>query len=194
MTSQPGNKQLQYTYCPTFREVKAIPVDTGRKLNVHKTFRRRPGRLLNVLCTFNLRPVSAGMSVNVRNIFLQKVCGNEAGISFCFLKKVKASVLHVSFKIFRCPSIWTYNKNKMYKNSYCWSRYMLNFDSLEKGLGLISPQHFGYDFSRKMFFMSYSINLPNFIIWLSLLLDISGNMCIVIICFPVCDVIILKIA
>ena len=33
------------------------PVDTGRKLNVHKTFRRRPGRLLNVLCTFNLRPV-----------------------------------------------------------------------------------------------------------------------------------------
>ena len=33
-------------------------VDTGRKLNIHKTFRRRPGRLLNVLCTFNLRPVS----------------------------------------------------------------------------------------------------------------------------------------
>ena len=36
------------------------PVDTGRKLNVHKTFRRRPGRLLNVLCTFNLHPVSIG--------------------------------------------------------------------------------------------------------------------------------------
>ena len=29
-------------------------------MNVHKTFRRRPGRLLNVLYTFNLRPVSAG--------------------------------------------------------------------------------------------------------------------------------------
>ena len=38
-----------------------IPVDTGRKLNVHKTFRRRPGCLLNVSCTFNLRPVSTGM-------------------------------------------------------------------------------------------------------------------------------------
>ena len=38
-----------------------VPVDTGRKLNVHKTFRRRPGRLLNVLCTFNLRPVSTGV-------------------------------------------------------------------------------------------------------------------------------------
>ena len=36
------------------------PVDTRRKKNVHKTFRRRPGRLLNVLCTFNLRPVSTG--------------------------------------------------------------------------------------------------------------------------------------
>ena len=36
------------------------PVDTGRKLSVHKTFRRRPGRLLNALCTFILRPVSTG--------------------------------------------------------------------------------------------------------------------------------------
>ena len=35
--------------------LKIHPVGTGRKLNVHKTFRRRPGRLLNVLCTFNLR-------------------------------------------------------------------------------------------------------------------------------------------
>ena len=35
-------------------------VYTGRKLNVYKTFRRRSGRLLNILCTFNLRPVSTG--------------------------------------------------------------------------------------------------------------------------------------
>ena len=38
----------------------SFPVDTGGKLNVHKTFKRRPGRLLNVQCTFNLRPVSTG--------------------------------------------------------------------------------------------------------------------------------------
>ena len=38
-----------------------IPVDTGRKLNVHKKIRRRLGRLLNILCTFNLRPVSTGI-------------------------------------------------------------------------------------------------------------------------------------
>ena len=40
--------------------VAKYPTDTGRKLNVHKTFRRRPERLLNVLCTFNLRPLSTG--------------------------------------------------------------------------------------------------------------------------------------
>ena len=38
-----------------------LPGDTGRKLNVHKMSRRRPGRLLNVLCTFNLRPLSTGL-------------------------------------------------------------------------------------------------------------------------------------
>ena len=41
-------------------ETRSFPVETGRKLNVHKTFRRRPGRLLKVLCAFNLRPVSTG--------------------------------------------------------------------------------------------------------------------------------------
>ena len=46
----------------------AFPVDIGRKLNVHKTFRRRPGRLLNVLCTFNLRPVSTGLVL--LNVFM----------------------------------------------------------------------------------------------------------------------------
>ena len=46
--------QLDRLYFPSY------PVDTGRKLNIHKTLRRRPRRLLNVLCMFNLRPVSTG--------------------------------------------------------------------------------------------------------------------------------------
>ena len=46
------------------------PVETGRKLNVHKTFRRRPERLLNVLCTFNLRPVSTGYCDGLCNLFV----------------------------------------------------------------------------------------------------------------------------
>ena len=36
------------------------PVGTGRKLDVNKTFWRRPRRLLDVFYTFNLRPVSTG--------------------------------------------------------------------------------------------------------------------------------------
>ena len=33
------------------------PADTGRKLNLHKTFAKR---LLNVLCAFNVRLLSTG--------------------------------------------------------------------------------------------------------------------------------------
>ena len=58
---------------------------------------------------------------------------------------------------------------------------MQNFDFLDKGLGLVSPAHFVYDFSTKIFPMLYSINSPNFIAWLPLLLEIFGNMCIAIV-------------
>ena len=55
---------------------------------------------------------------------------------------------------------------------------MLNFDFLDKDLGIVFPAHFVYDFSTKMFLMLYSINLPNLIAWLPLLFEILGNMCI----------------
>ena len=63
-----------------------IPMDTGRKLNVHKTFRWCPGRLRNVLCTSNLRPLSTGkcrnlivwdhyrLSLENRNCYRHAVC------------------------------------------------------------------------------------------------------------------------
>ena len=59
---------------------------------------------------------------------------------------------------------------------------MLNFGFLDKGLGIISPAHFVYDFSTKMFFMLYSTNWPNFIVWLPFLLEILSNMGIAIVC------------
>ena len=59
---------------------------------------------------------------------------------------------------------------------------MLNFDFLDKGQGIVSPAHFVYGFSTKMFLMLYCINWSNFIAWLSLLFDILGNMCIAIVC------------
>ena len=69
-----------------------------------------------------------------------------------------------------------------------WSRDMLNFNFLDNGLGIISPASFVYDFSTKMFLMFYPINWPNFIAWFSLLLEILSNICVVVACYPGCDV------
>ena len=46
----------------------------------------------------------------------------------------------------------------MYKTLDYLSRNMLNFHFSEKGLGLVSPPHFMYDFSRKTFVMLDFIN------------------------------------
>ena len=59
---------------------------------------------------------------------------------------------------------------------------MLNFVLLEKGLGIASQPHFVYDSSRKMFLTLYSINCPNFIARLPLLLEILVNVCVEIVC------------
>ena len=59
---------------------------------------------------------------------------------------------------------------------------MLNFDFLDKGLGKVSPGHFAFDFSTKMFLMLYSINRPIFIAWLPQVLDVLCNMWIAVVC------------
>ena len=65
---------------------------------------------------------------------------------------------------------------------------MLNFDILNKGVRIVSAAHFVYDFSTIMFVKLYSINWPNFIVSLPLLLEILGNMGIAIVCWSGCDV------
>ena len=90
-----------------------------------------------------------------RTIFLPKSCrkwGRET--SFRFLKKpyeIKGNGLELSFSL-----IWLilnlnlrYDKNKLYGNLDYWSRDLLNFSFLEKGLGIVFPSHFMYDFSTK---------------------------------------------
>ena len=70
-------------------------VDTGRKLNVHKSFRRRPRRLLNVLCTLDLRPVSTGLKTVLEKsmyVFL-RYATNTALTHTNFLKSVS---FHIS--------------------------------------------------------------------------------------------------
>ena len=75
-----------------------------------------------------------------------------------------------------------YTQNKLFKTLHKWSRDMHNFDFLDKGLGIVSPTHFVHDFFIKMFLMLCPINWPNFTAWLSLLIEILGNICIAIVC------------
>ena len=124
---------------------------------------------------------------NKRNVFLQKSWwkwGRETSSRpvFVFSKKtlyeLKLSGLQFSFNI---VFNFAYIKNKLYKVLDYWSKDTLNFDFIEKGLWIASPPHFVYDFSRKIFLKLYSINWPNFIAWLALLLEILMNMYIAIV-------------
>ena len=50
-----------------------------------------------------------------------------------------------------------YNKNKLRekkKKEKSRLRDMLNFEFLEKGLGIVSPPNFAYNFSRNMFLLT----------------------------------------
>ena len=81
---------------------------------------------------------------------------------------------------------------------------MLNFDFLDWSWNSFSTTFcviICVNISRKMLIMLYSINWPNFIVWLPLflhgynaiispwLLELLVNMCITIVCFTGCDVI-----
>ena len=96
---------------------KIYPVDTGRKLNVHKTFGRRPGRLLNVLCTFNLRPLSTGWFIRKMNSdqkFLFS-CANFTDLT-CLKKMEK----NARVKVYNCKY-----KSLIFEMEQRYSEYLL---------------------------------------------------------------------
>ena len=78
---------------------------------------------------------------------------------------------------------------------YCFRLFIQRFTQfffLEKSLAKVSPTHFVYDFPPTHIlydFILYSINWPNLIVWLSLLFELLGKMCIAIFYFPSCYVI-----
>ena len=69
----------------------------------------------------------------------------------------------------------------------CFYVIML-FYKIKRGLELVSLPHFVHNFWRKIFILLYSINPSSFIVWLPLLREILGDMCIVIVWKPDCDV------
>ena len=56
--------------------------------------------------------------------------------------------------------------------------YHLLFQKTKRDLELIFLPHFLHYFWRKIFFLWYSINWPNFIVWLPFLREMLGSMCI----------------
>ena len=104
---------------------------------------------------------------------------------FQVLCEVKTSVQRLSFNIFCCSLIWTCNNFRL-------STF------LEKSFDLVSPTHFIYDYSSKIFPCLYWQKfihsfIYSFILCLLSLLEILVKICILIIFSPVDDVINFKI-
>ena len=64
-------------------------------MNIHKTFRRRPRRLLKVLCTFNLRPVS--ISVSLVNVSLRAAKSGIIESNFQIFIRIQTGFVLTSF-------------------------------------------------------------------------------------------------
>ena len=77
---------------------------------------------------------------------------------------------------------------KYIKTMVLTTSFYLMFFKKQKGLELVFQAHFLHEFS-KIFLPLYFTNQPNFIAWVTLLLEILDNKCIVIICCPGCDAI-----
>ena len=74
----------------------------------------------------------------------------------------------------------------------CWPLNFISYKTFLKSKGSLEynslPNSFSACSLKKIFLLLYFINWPNFIAWLPLLLEILVNISIVIIQYPVCDV------
>ena len=113
------------------------PVDTERKLNVHKTLRRHPGRLLNVLCTFNLPPVSTGDTLSK---WLKSLYWMILGL--CFGWKTFKMLMLIYESQTNLSQKHLANENFLVSLSRC-GRYMLDFlDFWSKWVALLNFEDF----------------------------------------------------
>ena len=135
----------------------------------------------------------------MRNIFLETLCTKCGGefIPRPFFWKIK--IEHISESIgnnlkfyiacFYCmvsSGVSKYTETRL--QTTCFHFILSYFKKIKRGLELIWLPHFLHNFWRRIFFSLYSINTPNFIVLLPLFSEILSNMCIAIVCKPVCDV------
>ena len=88
------------------------------------TFRRRPECLLNVLCKFNLRPVSTGAIPYLRLGNLKLLLNLEKILQHLLWLHLTSKVY---FEELSCISytLWTQNLISMYNNTLTWSSWPL---------------------------------------------------------------------
>ena len=94
-----------------------------------------------------------------------------------------------SYSLLLSPSggLQKYIQIKLLSTCFCF--IFEAFIKNKKGLELLSLAHFLHGFSQKIFLTICSINWLIFIVWLTLLFEISGNMFMVIICVLFFDII-----
>ena len=96
--------------------------------------------------------------------------------------------LKFSIVSFHCIASWGLSKYIETKLQLACFHLILSFFKKCRGLELVTLPHFLHNIWRKIFLLSRYLNWRSFIVWLSLLCEISGNMCIGIVCKPGCDV------
>ena len=160
-----ANKQLQYTYYPNISRSKGHQEMKFPQLIVYK----------------------------MRNIFVEKSyikCDGET-VPRPFSKKKNWAYLCIkSLKFYavcfyHMPSLdiyIIYNILKLSSRPIAFNSFKAFSKKTNRGRELVSLPHFLHDFWRRMFLLLYSINWPNFIVWLPLIREILGNMCTVIVC------------
>ena len=130
---------------------------------------------------------------NTRNNCLKNHAKNvvEILVSDSFFKKWKLSVSLDQQSEFSYSVFLLYVQVEDYQSKLklvlTISFYFIQnvFKKTNRGLELVSLPHFLYDFWKKALLTLYSINWPNFIVWLPLLFEISGNIFTVTVCYPV---------
>ena len=83
---------------------------------------------------------------------------------------------------------WELSKDIETRFQTTFALYKAFFEHKKRSETSLSASFSEY-FWRKIFLLLYSINWPNLIVWLPLLRGVLGNMCIVTVCEPGCDVI-----
>ena len=130
---------------------------------------------------------------NMRTGFLEKWYTKRGGETSprTFSEKLKLSISLDQWSKVLCSlycivswGLSTYFETKLQTTFFHLIKLFLKI----RGPELVSLPHFLYNFWRKIFFLLYSLNWPNFIVWLPLLWEILGNMCTAIICKPGCDI------